>query len=79
MSIKLIEMKITLIVGLALCSFVSFSQEKGSNPNPHSAFPIDEADIQYKTKIWRKMDLKEKINQPFFSNNNDGDRAGGRP
>lgn len=71
MSIKLIEMKITLIVGLALCSFVSFSQEKVSNPNPHSAFPIDEADIQYKTKVWRKMDLKEKINQPFFSNNNE--------
>lgn len=64
-------MKITLIVGLVFCSFVSFSQEKVANPNPHSAFPIDEADIQYKTKIWRKMDLREKINQPFFSNNNE--------
>ena len=64
-------MKITLFVGLVLCSFVSFSQEKGSNPNPHSAYPIVDADIQYKTKIWRKMDLKEKINQPFFSNNNE--------
>lgn len=64
-------MKITLIVGLVFCSFVTFSQEKVANPNPHSAFPIDEADIQYKTKIWRKMDLREKINQPFFSNNNE--------
>ena len=64
-------MKITLFVGLVLCSFISFSQEKESNPNPHSAYPIVDADIQYKTKIWRKMDLKEKINQPFFSNNNE--------
>lgn len=71
MHVKLDKMKITLFVALVLCSFVSFSQEKVSNPNPHSAFPIDEADIQYKTKIWRKIDLKEKINQPFFSNNNE--------
>ncbi len=71
MSIKLIEMKIKLFVGLVFSSLVAFSQEKVTNPNPHSAYPIDEADIQYKTKIWRKMDLKEKINQPFFSNNNE--------
>lgn len=58
--------------------------EQGDNGlNPNSARPIDEADIMYKVTNWRRLDLREKINQPFFSKNNeitkfliDGYRAG---
>ncbi|MBO9637035.1 MAG: gliding motility protein GldN [Siphonobacter aquaeclarae] len=33
--------------------------------------PIDEEDIMYKTTLWRRMDLQEIQNQPFFSTNNE--------
>lgn len=55
---------------LSLVNYCVFSQEKFSDFSPHSAYPIVDADIQYKSTIWRKMDLREKINQPFFSKNN---------
>ncbi|USQ04689.1 gliding motility protein GldN [Aquirufa antheringensis] len=64
-------------------SFGAWAQETSPNPNPNSAHPIDEADIQYRAQIWRRMDLNEKINQPFFAENNqiskfliDGVKAG---
>ncbi len=39
--------------------------------NPNSARPIDDADVMYKVTNWRRMDLREKLNQPFFSKNNE--------
>lgn len=37
-----------------------------SNP---SARPIPEHDILFKKTVWRKIDLREKMNQPMFSQN----------
>jgi hypothetical protein len=34
-----------------------------------SVHPIDPSNILYRITNWRRMDLKEKINQPFFSKN----------
>ena len=72
-----------MLVGICLMSFGAWAQETSVNPNPNSAHPIDEADIQYRAQIWRRMDLNEKINQPFFAENNqiskfliDGVKAG---
>lgn len=77
------KLKHILSVGICLMSFGAFAQETSLNPNPNSAHPIDEADIQYRAQIWRRMDLNEKINQPFFAENNqiskfliDGVKAG---
>ena len=77
------KLKHILLVGICLMSFGTFAQETSLNPNPNSAHPIDEADIQYRAQIWRRMDLNEKINQPFFAENNqiskfliDGVKAG---
>ncbi len=77
------KLKHSLIFGFCLISLGLFAQETSSNPNPNSAHPIDEADIQYRAQIWRRMDLNEKINQPFFAENNqiskfliDGVKAG---
>jgi|GEM_PF-114564 len=39
--------------------------------NPNSARPIADADVMYKVTNWRRMDLREKLNQPFFSKNNE--------
>lgn len=36
-----------------------------------SVHPIDPSNILYRITNWRRMDLKEKINQPFFSRNNE--------
>jgi len=77
------NLKHFLWVGFCFISLGVFAQESTTNPNPNSAHPIDEADIQYRAQIWRRMDLNEKINQPFFAENNqiskfliDGVKAG---
>ena len=64
------NLKHILLLGFCLISMGVLAQESSLNPNPNSAHPIDEADIQYRAQIWRKMDLNEKINQPFFAENN---------
>lgn len=77
------KLKAVFLLGFSLLTWSAFAQEKSVNPNPNSAHPIDEADIQYRAQIWRRMDLKEKMNQPFFAENNqiskfliDGVKAG---
>ncbi|MHA8082609.1 gliding motility protein GldN [Aquirufa sp. A-Brett2-15D] len=77
------NLKHILLAGFCLISVGVLAQESSLNPNPNSAHPIDEADIQYRAQIWRKMDLNEKMNQPFFAENNqiskfliDGVKAG---
>ena len=64
------KLKHVLLAGFYLVCFSSLAQETPLNPNPNSAHPIHEADIQYRAQIWRRMDLNEKINQPFFAENN---------
>ena len=64
------RLKHVLLVGFCFMCFSSLAQETPVNPNPNSAHPIYEADIQYRAQIWRRMDLNEKINQPFFAENN---------
>lgn len=54
-----------------ICSFASLAQEKPIAPNQNSVRPIDEADVHYRARLWRRMDLNEKINQPFFSMNSE--------
>ncbi|WKN41821.1 gliding motility protein GldN [Tunicatimonas pelagia] len=41
--------------------------EEGYNDN--SIRPIHTSDQLYRTRVWRRMDLKEKQNKPFFSEN----------
>jgi hypothetical protein len=52
-------------------SSVPRAEQGDGGLNPNSARPIDEADIMYKVTNWRRLDLREKINQPFFSKNNE--------
>jgi hypothetical protein len=55
----------------AVLGFYAQAQEKPVPPNQNSVRPIDESSIHYKARLWRRMDLNEKINQPFFSKNNE--------
>ncbi len=55
--------------GIALTiSQLAVAQEKSNNYlNPLSLRPIHEENVMYKTTLWRRIDLKEKQNQPLFS------------
>jgi len=59
---------------LFLVGFVSFetlAQEEKLTYNEHSVYPIPFANQMYKRTVWRRMDLKEKQNRPFFSTSNE--------
>ncbi len=47
------------------------AQEVSSEVNPNSVYPIPESHQMYKKTVWRRMDLKEKQNRPFFSTGNE--------
>ncbi|AFK02446.1 gliding motility associated protein GldN [Emticicia oligotrophica DSM 17448] len=55
--------------GLSLIiSQFAVAQEKSNNYlNPLSLRPIHEENVMFKTTLWRRIDLKEKQNQPLFS------------
>lgn len=48
---------------------VSYAQEKNSGYNPNSVYPVHNAYVMFKKTLWRRMDLEEKQNAPFFSRN----------
>lgn len=57
----------TMVVTLCVTSSLFAQESNGYNSN--SLRPIHESDQLYKTRIWRRMDLREKQNKPFFSTN----------
>lgn len=61
-------------IGLALMVFIQpLKAQESTNDgyNPNSVYPVHEDDIMFKKRIWRRMDLREKQNQPFFASNNE--------
>jgi hypothetical protein len=64
------------IAGIALLTlttstWVSAQEKDNKGKNPDSVRPIDESNIMWKQRLWRRMDLNEKQNQPFFSKGNE--------
>jgi len=49
----------------------SFAQEEKALYNENSVYPIPYVNQMYKRTVWRRMDLKEKQNRPFFSTANE--------
>ncbi|WP_040396266.1 type IX secretion system ring subunit PorN/GldN [Cesiribacter andamanensis] len=49
----------------------AIAQERASEYNENSVRPIRESDILLKKRVWRRIDLKEKQNKPFFAYNNE--------
>ena len=61
-----------LTLGLVGLTANSYAQEVASTGyNPHSLYPVHESHIMYKKTLWRRVDLKEKQNRPFFAFNNE--------
>ncbi len=60
-------------VGLSVCVAVAAHAQERDNKgiNPLSVREINDADIMMKKTLWRRLDLKEKANQPMFSKDNE--------
>lgn len=57
---------------LLTVGFGAVAQEKTDNGiNPNSVRPIHESNVMWKTTLWRRVDLNEKQNQPFFAKNSE--------
>ncbi len=66
--------KFVYVIGLAFFLAtgsvqVSVAQEEKPGYNMHSIHPVHESQVMYKRMLWWRMDLKEKINLPFYSQN----------
>ncbi|RUA34925.1 MAG: gliding motility protein GldN [Bacteroidetes bacterium] len=65
---------VLLIIGALLMVFViPVKAQESSNDgyNPNSVYPVHEDNIMFKKRVWRRMDLREKQNLPFFSDGNE--------
>ncbi len=68
---KKLNISLFVILLMAVASMDSFGQEERLTYNENSVYPIPYANQMYKRTIWRRMDLKEKQNRPFFSTANE--------
>ncbi len=63
------QLKTFAVVTAAILSAQAVQAQERSDKglNPLSLRPIHESNVMYKTTLWRRLDLHEKINQPFFA------------
>ena len=57
-----------ILVGMMLL-FPAIAQEQEDQYNPNSINPIPKYEHLWKKRVWVEIDLKEKQNKGFFSNN----------
>ena len=63
---------IIAVLALSLAAAApAVAQEQSMEYNENSVYPIRESDILLKKRIWRRVDLNEKQNKPFFAYNNE--------
>ncbi|PLK44087.1 MULTISPECIES: gliding motility protein GldN [Emticicia] len=62
-----------LALGVALITgqFAVAQEKTNAQGNPLSLRPVNDANVMYKVTLWRKIDLREKMNQPFFAKGNE--------
>lgn len=63
--------KSLIVLFFVVAFYPAVAQETDNGLNPNSVYPIHEDDVLYKKRVWRRMDLKEKQNKPFFASNNE--------
>ena len=68
---NLSKIAIVALLSLTTCTWVSAQEKDNKGKNPDSVRPIDDSNIMWKKRLWRRMDLNEKQNQPFFSKGNE--------
>ena len=60
-----------MLFATAFQSEVLMAQERIPEYNPNSVYAIPESEIMYRRRLWRRMDLNEKMNEPFFAFGNE--------
>lgn len=60
-----------ILILIGAISFKASAQEERLAYNSNSVYPIPFSNQMYKRTVWRRMDLKEKQNRPFFSTSNE--------
>ncbi len=60
---------LSLIVLLSGLSTSLVAQESSDGYNPDSVYPVHESYKMFKKVVWRRIDMNEKQNAPFFSRN----------
>jgi Gliding motility associated protein GldN len=68
---NLVKFAGTALFTLATMTVVSAQEKDDKGKNPDSVRPIHESNVMWKQRLWRRMDLNEKQNQPFFSKSNE--------
>jgi len=68
---NLIKITGAIVFSLASCLLATAQEKDNRGKNPDSVRPIDDSNIMWKMRLWRRMDLNEKQNQPFFSKGNE--------
>ncbi len=56
-----------MFFGISFIPDASAQEIDDSGYNYNSVRPIRRADIMYLKTLWRRMDLREKQNEPFFA------------
>ena len=49
-----------------------YKKEKHHNKKVQAYVPLRQADVMWSRKIWREIDMRQKINHPFYYPENDG-------
>ena len=49
-----------------------YKKEKHHNKRVQQYSPLRQADVMWSRKIWREIDMRQKINHPFYYPENDG-------
>lgn len=62
--------KLNYVLGLLIIVFSGLSQEKAPLIKPE----VEESQVMFRRIVWRRMDLTEKQNRPFFSLNGEVSR-----
>ena len=52
-----------------------YKKEKHHEKKVQPYAPLRQADVMWSRKIWREIDLRQKINHPFYYPDNDGDKS----
>lgn len=64
------KLAVLFFLGVVVMSSLK-AQETNERYNENSVYPIPYDNQMYKRTVWRRMDLREKQNQAFFSTNNE--------
>jgi hypothetical protein len=58
---------LAVITSLVISQLANAQEKTNDGRNPLSLRPIHESNIMFKTTLWRRIDLREKQNQPLFA------------